>query len=84
VKIRSCDDWFKIVEFLQQNWVLVDNDPVEEGCIILFFGDTFGGFDRLRLSSRQEAAAAQMRNGSRLCETDDRANEFITQPDPPP
>jgi hypothetical protein len=24
VKINSCDYWFKIVEFLQQNWALID------------------------------------------------------------
>jgi hypothetical protein len=24
VEIRSRDYWFKIVEFLQQNWVLID------------------------------------------------------------
>ena len=26
VEIRSRDYWFKIVEFLQQNWALIDED----------------------------------------------------------
>jgi hypothetical protein len=31
VEIRSRDYWFKIVEFLQQNWALIDED--ERGAV---------------------------------------------------
>lgn len=36
VPIISRDYWFKIVEFLQQNWALID--PNESGVIVWFLG----------------------------------------------
>jgi hypothetical protein len=45
VEIRSRDYWFKIVEFLQKNWALIDEDVVD-GCTVFLFGDTSGVFDR--------------------------------------
>lgn len=83
VEIRSRDYWFKIVEFLQQNWALIDEEPGGDGCTVFFFGDTSGVFDRLSFSSRQEAEAALRRNGFRLYDTDERAKDFIAKPEPP-
>ena len=51
IEIRSRDYWFKIVEFLQQNWALIDDAPGGRGCTVFFFGDTSGVFDRLSFSS---------------------------------
>ncbi len=36
VEIKSQDYWFKIVEFLQQNWALIDETA--GGCTVFFFG----------------------------------------------
>ncbi|MBK6751630.1 MAG: hypothetical protein IPG67_16940 [Acidobacteria bacterium] len=44
IEIRSRDYRFKVVEFLQQNWALVDETT--DGVIVYFFGDTAGVFDR--------------------------------------
>lgn len=81
VDIRSRDYWFKIVEFLQQNWALIDAES--SGCTVFFLGDTGGVFDRLRFSTVAEAEAALLRNGFTRYETDEKAKEFIRKPDPP-
>jgi len=62
VAIRSGDCWFKIVEFLQQNWALIDRDSGGD-CTVFFFGDTAGVFDRLRFPSVAEAETGLLRNG---------------------
>ena len=49
VLITSRDYWFKIVEFLQQNWALVDFD--EHGATAWFISDTSGVFDQIAFSS---------------------------------
>jgi hypothetical protein len=81
VEIRSRDYWFKIVEFLQQNWALIDEDT--GGCTVFFFGDTAGVFDRLRFPSVTEAELALLRNGFNRYDTDEQAKGFIGKPEPP-
>lgn len=63
VEIRSRDYWFKIVDFLQQNWALIDQDLDASECTVFFFGDTSGVFDRLRFSSVEDAEEALHTNG---------------------
>ena len=82
VEIRSRDYSF-IVEFLQQNWALIDKDLHGDGCTAFFFGDTAGVFDRLRFPSVTEAELALLRNGFNRYETDKKAQEFIGKPEPP-
>jgi hypothetical protein len=83
IEIRSRDYWFKIVEFLQQNWALIDQDANGPGCTVYFFGDTAGVFDRLRFPSVAEAEVALLRNGFKRYATDPKAQEFIAKPEPP-
>lgn len=83
VGIRSRDYWFKVVEFLQQNWALVDEEPHGVGCTVFFFGDTSGVFDRLKFASVAEAEAALLKNGFRRYDTDEKAIGFIAKPEPP-
>ena len=47
VEIKSRDYWFKVVDFLQQNWALIDK--VEDVAIVWFFNDTSGVFDEMTL-----------------------------------
>jgi hypothetical protein len=82
VEIRSRDYWFKIVEFLQQNWALIDEDLHGDGCAAFFFGDTTGVFDRLPFPSATEAELA-LRNGFNRYEADTKAQEVIAKPEPP-
>ena len=81
VEIRSRDYWFKIVEFLQQNWALIDDTP--DGCVVFFIGDNSGIFDRLAFLSVEEAEAALRRNGFALFSEDKEAQGFIAVPQPP-
>ena len=83
VEIRSRDYWFKIVEFLQQNWALIDEDATGGEWTVIFFGDTAGVFDRLRFPSVAEAEEALLRNGFKRYATDTKAQEFIGVPEPP-
>lgn len=82
VEIRSRDYWFKIVEFLQQNWALID-EAAGGGCTVFFFGDTAGVFDRLQFPSVTGAESALLRSGFRRYDTDPKAREFIAKPEPP-
>lgn len=83
VEIRSRDYWFKVVEFLQQNWALVDATNAGNECTVFFLGDTSGVFDRLYYSSAEEAEQALRRNGfSRLAE-DKSAQGYLAAPKPP-
>ena len=75
IDIQSRDYWFKIVEFLQQNWALIDQTP--EGVVVWFFGDTSGVFDQMAFASAEEAQAALLRNGFRRYADDPDAKNFI-------
>jgi len=81
VLIESRNYWFKIVEFLQQNWALVDRH--EDGAIAWFIGDTSGVFDQIVFSSKEEAIRALTRNGFRPFAKDQNAETFLRAPEPP-
>jgi hypothetical protein len=81
VSITSRDYWFKIVEFLQQNWALVDSD--ERGATVSFIGDTSDVFDQIAFSSAEEVIRALTRNGFRWFADDEKAQTFLRIPDPP-
>lgn len=72
------NQWFKIVEFLQQNWAVVIK--LEDDVLVVFYGDTCGVFDEMSFPTRDEDEHALRRNGfSRFLE-DKRAQEFIGLP----
>lgn len=81
VEIKSRDYWFKVVEFLQQNWALVDLDG--SGVVVWFFGDTSGVFDQMTFPGNSEAETALKRNGFRRYADNPKAREYIAVPEPP-
>jgi hypothetical protein len=83
IEIHSRNYWFKIVEFLQQNWALIDVTNDEKNFTVFFFSDTSGVFDRLSFSSIADAEQALRRNGFALFSEDKQAQEFIAVPQPP-
>ena len=83
VSIQSRDYWFKIVEFLQQNWALIEPSADGTGCIVFFFGDTSGVFDRLEFVSVEEAETALIHNGFARFAADKNAQGFLAAPKPP-
>ena len=80
IEILSRDYWFKVVEFLQQNWALID--PHESGVVVWFFGDTSGIFDQMTFPTKIDAEEALTRNGFRRYADDPRSQEFIGVPKP--
>lgn len=79
--IRNTDYWFKVVEFLQQNWGVIE--ATESGCTVFFFGDTAGIFDQIDFGSISDAEAALKRNDFSRYDEDKKAQEFIAKPEPP-
>ena len=81
VEICSRDYWFKVVDFLQHNWALIDG--ASAGCTVFFFSDTAGVFDRLSFASVAEAEAALRRNGFTRFSEDRKVQEFLAIPQSP-
>ena len=81
VEIESRDYWFKVVEFLQQNWALID--PHGSEVVVWFFGDTSGVFDEMTFAAEAEAVEALKRNGFQRYADDPKSQEFIAKPEPP-
>jgi hypothetical protein len=81
ITIQSRDYWFKIVDFLQQNWALVD--AVDKECVVWFLSDTSGVFDDLRFPSASDAEAALRANGFNRLEEDPTSAAMLRRPEPP-
>ena len=50
--------WYKVVEFLQQNWAVIEPVPGSRNCVVYFFDDRSRIFDQLRFSSEADAIVA--------------------------
>ena len=81
INITSSDYWYKIVDFLQQNWGVIETTDTD--CTIYFFGDTAGIFDQINFRSLDEAKQALIRNEFKQYDNDEKAQEFIVKPKPP-
>jgi len=75
--------WFKVVDFLQQNWALIEQPKGDDGCTVYFMGDTSLVFDRLSFSSPKDAEEALRRNGFARFSDDEAAQEFLAVPTAP-
>jgi hypothetical protein len=74
----ASDPWFKIVEFLQQNWAVIIER--EADVLVVFYGDTCGVFDELLFPTRNEAERALRKNGFSKFLDDQKAQQFIGLP----
>ena len=83
VEIRSRDFWFKIVEFLQQNWALIDANLENSGVTVFFIHDGSGVFDTICFETDVLAEAALRRNGFQKYSEDEESRKFIASPAPP-
>mgnify|MGYP001342427318 CR=1 FL=1 len=81
VKINNRDYYFKIVEFLQQNWAIIEED--NSNVTIWFINDASGVFDQLDFPSIEEAKSGLRRNGFSLFSDDQESQKFIAPPEPP-
>jgi hypothetical protein len=82
VDIKASDYWVKVVEFLQQNWALIE-PTTSSGVRVYFAGDTSGVFDELSFNSEEEAIQALKRNGFRHYASDEKLQSFLHPPLPP-
>lgn len=78
VEIKTRDYWFKIVEFLQQNWALIDAN--DKGVVVWSFGGTAGVFDQLSFIAAAKAEGGLRRNGFRKYADDPEAKGCIALP----
>lgn len=82
--LKNSEYWVKIVEFLQQNWALIEPNQNGEGVKIYFFGDTSGIFDIIDYPNKEQAEEALLRNGFRLYDDPlENFKEFIGRPQTP-
>ena len=82
LEIRSRDFWVKIVDFLQQNWALIE-DAAAGVVVVYFMGDTGGVFDTLAFRSRRDAERGLRRNGFRRFDEDEKIKSFLMVPTEP-
>jgi hypothetical protein len=79
IEIKSRDYWFKVVDFLQQNWALID--PTKDGVVVWFFGDTAGVFEELYFETEAAAFLALKRDGFKQFADNREAQKFIAIPE---
>ena len=81
ITIQSSDYWFKVVDFLQQNWALIE--VASDGVLVRFISDSSGVFDEMTFPSLEDATKALRNNGfNRLAENAQAAG--ILRPPAPP
>ena len=73
------DPWFKIVEFLQQNWAVIIQR--ERDVLVVFYDDCCGVFDEIPFQTYDEADLALKRNGFSKFKRDKNAQECIGLPE---
>ena len=82
LEIKSRDYWFKIVEFLQQNWALIDANE-DSSVTVFFIGDRSGVFDQMFFQSIDAAQKGLRLNGFAPFSEDKEAQKFIAVPEAP-
>lgn len=84
IALAADEYWVKIVEFLQQNWAVIEAIPESENVEIVFIGDTSGVFDQIEYPCKELAEKALLKNGFRkYLDPDENFTEFIACPQPP-
>ena len=76
--IREDVFWFKVVDFLQTNWALIESTV--EGVRVAFVQDASGIFYRLDLPDEREAERQLRLNGFRRFAEDEEARKFLRPP----
>jgi len=71
--------WFKVVEFLQQNWAVIFQR--ESDVLVVFYDDLCGVFDEMPFQNYREAFLSLKRNGFSMFKQDENAQKFIGLPD---
>jgi hypothetical protein len=65
-EIKSEEYWIKIVDFLQQNWALIEYNENNRKVSVFFVQDDSKVFDKIDFNDVREAEIALRRNGFKL------------------
>lgn len=82
LKIQSNQYWYKIVEFLQTNWALID-EQANGTARVWFINDNSGVFDSMFFETLEAAVDGLMNNGFDLFSENPDAAKFLTPPEGP-
>ena len=63
IEISSNQFWFKIVGFLQQNWALIESQPIEKKVTVYFIQDASMIFDKIEFETKEQAEIGLIKNG---------------------
>jgi hypothetical protein len=81
-ELKSEIFWVKIVDFLQQNWALIE--IIDSKIIVFFIQDTSMIFDQIEFSTIEDAEKALLKNGFKLyLDENENFQDFIVPPKKP-
>ena len=80
--ITSTNYWFKIVEFLQTNWALIEEHS-DSTATVSFIDDTSGLFDSITFATLEQAVNELMDNGFNLYSQAPYVHGFLKPPTAP-
>ena len=84
IELKSDVFWVKIVDFLQQNWAIVEKNENNKKVIVFFIQDASMIFDKIEFDTIEEAEMALARNGFKLyLDKNENFTEFIVPPKKP-
>src|SRR5690606_36059344 len=82
IELKSEKFWVKIVDFLQQNWALIE--IIDSRIIVFFIQDASMIFDKMEFNTIQEAENGLLKNGFKLyLDENENFQDFIVPPKKP-
>ncbi len=82
IELKSETFWVKIVDFLQQNWALIE--IIDSKIIVFFIQDASMIFDKMEFNTIQEAENGLLKNGFKLyLDENENFQDFIVPPKKP-
>ena len=76
--------WVKIVDYLQQNWALIERSETDEKVTVFFIQDSSMIFDKIEFDQVRDAEKALEKNGFKLyLDENENFTEFIVPPKKP-
>jgi hypothetical protein len=82
LNIKSESFWVKIVDFLQQNWALIE--VIDDKVIVFFIQDASMVFDKIKFNTIEDAENGLLKNGFKLYfDENENFQDFIIPPKKP-
>ena len=82
IELKSEIFWVKIVDFLQQNWALIE--VVDNKIIVFFIQDASMVFDKIEFKTIEDAENELLKNGFKLyLDENENFQDFIVPPKKP-